>query len=227
MTLFQYPKNKHSRKLSPRQFKRYQTYKRFLQTEFARVCVYCRQPDSSAPNLNFGVDHYKPKGIPRFANLVCAYKNLYYCCGSCNSRKTNYWALDEKVGPHIVNPCDYEMAAHLRFDSDTGQVVTKTPHGKLTEELLQLNDHATVQYRLSTLRIVRLFSTEIEQLERQLKEIARRLRDGKISQVDHDTEAQAINKDLTDLRCTMRAQTGELPLPPLQMQRLALSLIAS
>lgn len=119
MTVFQYPKSKHKRKLSPRQFKRYQTYKRYLQTEFSRVCVYCRQPDSSAPNLNFGVDHYRPKGIPRFASLICDYANLYYCCGNCNSRKNNDWPFDEKAGPYVVNPCDHEMAAHLRFDAKT------------------------------------------------------------------------------------------------------------
>lgn len=226
MTLFQYPKTKHSRQLSPRQFKHYQSYKRFLQTEFVRLCVYCRQPDSSAPNLNFGVDHYRPKGIARFSNLVCAYKNLYYCCGSCNSRKSDDWPHDEKVGPYIVNPCDYEMAAHLRFDGKTGRVEPKTPHGMHTEELLQLNDDATVQYRLGTLTTVRLFSAEIEQLERQMKAIAGRLRDGKISQDRHDAELLSISQDIAALRRILHTHTGELPLSPLRKQRLGYPLLA-
>lgn len=224
MTLFQYPKTKHNRKLSPRQFKRYRTYKRFLQTEFSRVCVYCRQPDSSAPNLNFGVDHYKPKGIPRFAHLVCAYENLYYCCSNCNSRKNNDWPLDEKVGPYIVNPCNYEMTSHLWFDGKTGRVEPRTPYGKHTEELLQLNDVATIQYRLGTLTTVRLFSAEVVKQERDLGVITGLLRDGKISQNEYDADVQSINQELTDLRCIMQKHTGELPLHPLRKKQLGIVL---
>lgn len=190
------------------------------------MCVYCRQPDSSAPNLNFGVDHYKPKGIHRFAHLVSAYENLYYCCGNCNSRKNDYWASDENAGPHIVNPCDYEMAGHLRFDSKTGRVEPKTPHGKHTEELLQLNDEAVVQYRLNALKIVQVFSAEIAELELQLKALADMLRRGEISQAKYDLEAQAINQDLAELRHTVQAQTGELPLPPLRAQRQGIVLLS-
>lgn len=225
MTVFQYPKSKHTRKLSPRQFKRYQSYKRYLQTEFSRVCVYCRQPDSSAPNLNFGVDHYRPKGIPRFASLVCDYENLYYCCGNCNSRKSNDWPDDEKLGPYVVNPCDHEMAAHLRFNAKTGEVEARTFYGKHTEELLQLNDDAVVQYRLGTLTTVRLLAAEIEQQELQLNEIAGQLKAGLISQAEYDAEEQAISQDLIGLRHTLRAHKGELPLTPLRKNRLGISLI--
>jgi len=226
VTVFQYPKSKHPRKLSPRRFKRYQSYKRYLQTEFMRVCVYCRQPDSSAPNINFGVDHYRPKGIPRFSSLVCDYKNLYYCCGNCNSRKNNYWPQDESIGPYVVNPCDYEMAKHLRFNANTGRVEYRTLHGKHTEELLQLNDDALVQYRLGTLRTVRVYNEEIQQQELLLKALAGRLRDGTLSQSQYDTEEQVINQELTDLRRILQAQTGELSLPPLRKTRLGVSIIS-
>ena len=69
MSVFEYPKFQHARVFRPREFKNYRTYKPYLQREFGRACVYCQQPDSSAPNLNFGVDHYRPKGNRR-------------CCGS-------------------------------------------------------------------------------------------------------------------------------------------------
>lgn len=226
MTLFQYPKNKHNRNLSPRKFKRYQTYKRYLQTEFFRVCVYCRQPDSSAPNLNFGVDHYKPKGIARFANLMCSYENLYYCCGNCNSRKNNDWPQDEKVGPYIVNPCDYEMGAHLRFNSNTGKVESRTTHGKHTEELLQLNDEATVQYRLGTLTTVRLFSAEIKVQEQLLQKIHILFRKGKISNSQYDINVSEIKQAIAELRVIMETHTGELPLLPLKKQKQGVSLLS-
>ena len=150
MTLFYYPKDKHARSLNPPKYKRYQSYKRHLQVEFSRVCVYCRQPDSTVPNLNFGVDHYRPSS--KFPQLLRDYSNLFYCCGSCNSRKRQYWPLNEKVGPYIVDPCGYKMADHLRFDPHTGKIEHKGPHGKHTVDLLQLNDAALVTFRKSQSR---------------------------------------------------------------------------
>lgn len=224
MSLFQYPKSKHRRKLSPQKYKHYRSYKRTLQTEFSRVCVYCRQPDSSAPNLNFGVDHYRPKGIPRFANLVCEYENLYYCCGSCNSRKNDYWPLDEGKGPFVVAPCEHEMAAHLRFDGVTGLVEHRTVEGEHTAELLQLNDAAIVQWRLGTLQTVRLYAKEIERQHRALKAVTRLLREGKMSQAQFDDESERIQESLEGLRRTMQSFTGESPLPPLPQRRFGVPL---
>lgn len=225
MTLFQYPKTKHRRRVSPRQFKIYRSYKRYLQTEFSRVCVYCRQPDSSAPNLNFSVDHYRPKGIPRFANLVCVYDNLYYCCGICNSRKNDYWPIDEKQGPFVVAPCEHEMASHLRFDSKTGLVDSRTADGQHTSELLQLNDEATVQWRLGTLRTVKMYASEVEKQDELLKSAAKLLRAGKISQIEFEVEKKSIQVEIDELRYTMQSFTGELPLPPLPRQRLGMQLL--
>jgi len=44
--------------------------------------------------MNFGVDHYRPQSISQFAHLKCDYRNLYYCCGNCNSllNFTENWA---------------------------------------------------------------------------------------------------------------------------------------
>lgn len=225
MTLFQYPKSKHKRQLAPREFKRYRSYKRYLQHEFSRVCVYCRQPDSSAPNLNFGVDHYRPKGVPRFAHLVCDYGNLYYCCGNCNSRKNNDWPVDEENGPFVVNPCDHEMAAHLRFDAKTGRVEARTPYGQHTEQLLQLNDEAVVGYRLGALTTVRLFEKEVDQLEMLAKEIEKKLRRGEIDQMTHDAEMAEIGEEIELLRVTSARCSGQLPLPPLKAKRLGVQLL--
>lgn len=117
------------------------------------------------------------------------------------------------------------MAAHLRFNSATGIVETRTPEGSHTEELLQLNDVATVQYRLATLRTVRMYTTEISLQEQLLKDVARLLRQGKITQAQHDTETQSIQQELDDLRHTMQTYSGDLPLPALPRQRLGVVLI--
>lgn len=224
MNPFQYPKNKFRRNLTPRLFKRYQTYKRYLQTEFSRVCVYCRQPDSSAPNLNYGVDHYRPKGISRFSKLVCEYTNLFYCCGNCNSRKNNYWPLDEKKGPYVVNPCDYEMASHLRFNSTSGKIETISEHGKHTEELLQLNEPASIKYRQGTLLTINIYLAEIKETKKQLIAVDKLLKKGEICLADYTLEVDEINKTLALLEETLQSFTGELPLQPLKKIKLGVIL---
>ena len=224
MALFQYPKSKHTRTLTPRIYRQYRSYKRILQTEFSRVCVYCRQPDSSAPNLSFGIDHYRPKGIPRFSNLICEYKNLYYCCGGCNSRKNDYWPTNEKTGPFVVAPCEHVMTQHLWFNSNNGKIETRTKEGEFTEELLQLNHAASVGYRIATLKTVSLYLLEIQKHESELKTINQMLHDRKISQDQFNTEMAAINKELDELRFILESYTGELPIPALQKKRLGVSL---
>ncbi len=222
MSVFDYPKTQHARVFKPRQFKNYRTYKPYLKREFVRVCVYCRQPDSSAPNLNFGVDHYRPKGIPRFAKLVCAYSNLYYCCGLCNSRKNDDWPLDEVSGARFVNPCDHVMFAHLRFDAATGKMEPKSPNGRHMEALLQLNEPASVQYRKNTLNIIRKCDVAIATLKGDLQELKKRLIAGRLSQADFDVEAADINAELLEEQALRDSVSGEEPLPPLTktMQRL-------
>ena len=226
MSLFLYPKSKHVRSQRPRVFKRYRTYKRYFQAEFIRLCVYCRQPDSSAPNLNFGADHYRPKSVPRFAAMLCDYRNLYYCCGGCNSRKQDYWPFDEIAGPFVVNPCEYEMASHLRFDVSTGRVEHRSPHGKHTEELLQLNDPTLVQYRLGVLRTVRVLNKEIDEQRKILAAVEKLYKEGALSSSERDFEASELQNEIDILLNTLQSHTGELPLKALRQQKLGIKLTA-
>jgi hypothetical protein len=229
MNLFHYPKTQHTRALKPRLFKRYQTYKRYLQTEFSRVCVYCRQPDSGARNINMQVDHYRPKGKPRFVNLIRDYGNLYYCCAECNTRKSDYWPEDESKNPFIVNPCDFVMAAHLRYDSDTGLVKAhnKSEHGNWTMDLLELNDAATVKYRKVTQVTVASLDSSIKLALAELAELNAELASQEITQAEYDADARIINRRLEDFREARATHTGETPLPPLQIQRRNVTLMTS
>lgn len=226
MNVFQYPKSKHRRTLTPRQFKRYGTYKRYLQTEFFRVCVYCRQPDSSAPNLNYGVDHYRPKGIKKFANLLCDYQNLYYCCGSCNSRKNNYWPTDEISGPFVVNPCEHEMAKHLSFNARTGEVEPKSPHGIQTEKLLQLNEPATVSYRRQTLKAIESLTRDIAEQEQLEIDLSKLLTENRIDQATFDQEVAEVRFEIDMLRNCLMGFSGTAPLRSLKKQRQGIVLLS-
>lgn len=212
MRVYHYPNDVHLRTETPRVFKRYQSYKRFLQAEFTRICVYCRQPDSVAPGLVYSVDHFRPKGLPEFAGLVCEYTNLYYCCPQCNSRKNDYWHEGDQ--PRFINPCDDVMAEHLRFDSRTGEVTASSPHGELMIELLQLNDGAVKDFRLSTLASIKYLQRSLDQIEIDRAEFRAQLRAGKITQATFDDADQEMMADAAALREEIQRKSGSLPLPP-------------
>lgn len=116
------------------------------------------------------------------------------------------------------------MASHLRFNSTNGTIDARTPEGQFTEELLQLNDVTTVQYRLSTLRTVSMYLSEIDRHELQVKAITQLLRAGKIIQPKFDELMASIAIDLDELRRTMQSYTGELPVPVIPKQRLGVAL---
>lgn len=217
MSLFQYPKDIHTRSQSPRQYKRYQSYKRFLQAEFSRLCVYCRQPDSSAPNLNFGADHYRPKS--QFSHLYTQYNNLYYCCGQCNSRKNDYWPADIKKDCLIPNPCDHEMIKHLRFDAKSGEMKEITREGKFTIDLLQLNDDSLIRYRLAALNIVKLSNKEIKELENLIKETEKQFASGEIDANTHSEILSEANQEIFKINQIIEMQSGTLALPKYSRSR--------
>jgi hypothetical protein len=119
------------------------------------------------------------------------------------------------------------MASHLRFDTKTGRVESRTFDGKHTQELLQLNDDTLVQYRLNTVKLVSRFTEEIHLQKSLLKALAIKLNIGEISQIQYDTEEHAIEQELTYLCAIVQAQTGDLPSPSLPKNRLGISLTKS
>jgi hypothetical protein len=160
----------------------------------------------------YSVDHFRPKGLPAFAGLICEYTNLYYCCPQCNSRKSDYWHEGDQ--PRFINPCDDVMAEHLWFDSRTGEVTSSSPHGKHMIELLQLNDGAVKDFRLSTLASIKYLQRFLDQIEIDRAEFRAQLRNGKITQASFDTADQEMVADAAALREEIQRKSGSLPLPP-------------
>lgn len=175
MNPFAYPKLRHVRTESPPPWRDYRRYKRVLQREFTRQCVYCRRPDVFS-EAAFGVDHYKPKS--RFPTLVGTYANLFYCCSACNSHKREFWPEAEELenGYFVPNPCDHAMFSHLRYHGST--VARKTNAGQCAIEVLDLNDETEIQFRKTILRVIDSLIRSRKQIAETLREIDRRLTAG-------------------------------------------------
>jgi hypothetical protein len=160
-----FPRERHQRSSDPGPFSRYQSYKRHLQREFHRKCVYCRVADWKGYDA-FGVDHYQPRS--RFPALVATWSNLFYACNACNTLKGDSVSSPELFLP---NPCEHEMAAHLQYRG--ADVETYTQHGRWLAELLDLA--ARRQLRELVLSALGLFLTSRHELLRDLATLEARL----------------------------------------------------
>jgi hypothetical protein len=116
------------------------------------------------------------------------------------------------------------MASHLRFDASSGRVEWRSPHGKHTEELLQLNDPLSIQYRLNTTIIVKALQKEIDEQKAEMVEVENLYKEGKITLVDYEAERKIIEHEILGFTKTMQSQTGDLPLPKIKGQKLGLNL---
>ena len=72
-----------------RQYKSYNSYRKFLCVDAEHSCAYCTITESESPGATFNIDHFRPKEL--FPDLVATYENLRYSCPRCNSYKSDAW----------------------------------------------------------------------------------------------------------------------------------------
>lgn len=106
------------------------------------------------------------------------------------------------------------MIEHLRFDSKTGEVIAVSRHGEHMVELLQLNDGAVRDFRLSTLTTIKYLQRSLDQIEIDRAEFQAQLQAGKITQACFDHADQEMMVDAAALRKEIQRKSGSLPLPP-------------
>lgn len=200
------------RRLKPPAYKRYGSFKRALQHEFDRTCIYCRMPDTGHQDLHYTVEHYRPKGLPRFSHLLCDYGNLYYCCHTCNSLKSDDWPVDENAGPFVPNPCEHVMSDHLRFDRATGRVEPRSEWGRHAERLLRLNDDDLVRLRKDRLTTLGALEVQIKAIERDCLQLDQMLATGAIAGAEHGAAIAELRQDLAALTSARQTLAGTVAL---------------
>jgi len=204
---FVYPKSRQQRTFNPRQYTRYQTYKRILRLEFSGKCVYCHMPSSMRGYASFGVDHYRPQ--QRFPELAVTYSNLYYCCSTCNSAKGKYWpttAALEKTH-FLPNPCDHSMFEHLRFRGAT--VEARTTQGRVALKLLDLNDPETVEFRQLVLASVEIWEDRKAQFLQKKEKAGRLVRAGKMTVAVAAEAVAEIDAELAKVDKYLKMYSGD------------------
>lgn len=207
MNPFVYQKLKHIRTQSPPVYTNYASYKPFLQIEFSKKCVYCRTPDSMRGTDVFGADHYRPKKY--FPHLATVYENLFYCCNACNSRKSSHWPGKGKSSQYFIpNPCDHEMFRHLRFKGDI--VDARTPEGKFTRDLLDLNAPDIVDFRNAILVAIDTTTARLKELGQLIQSAQEKQAKGMLSPEKVAEATLKINTEISRAKKALLKLSGEL-----------------
>lgn len=148
------------RSADPGPFSDHKEYKSYLRPLFRHRCAYCLSHEKRMGGFDaMEVDHFRPTGRPKFAQLRLAWANLYYCCRRCNQHKWRKWpnAEDLEHGLRFVDPCEEDPDEHFRLTRDgsgneDGEVASETPPGRYSIEKIRLNRQQLIDIRLDIAR---------------------------------------------------------------------------
>ena len=115
-----------------------------------KCCEYCRieSTDETSP---FHIDHI----IPLKHHGTDDLDNLCLSCYQCNSYKDpNVAAADPATGKaeFLFNPRQQKWDDHFQINADA-TLSAKTPEGRVTIDVLKMNEETRVEYRLFAMSI--------------------------------------------------------------------------
>ena len=106
----------------------YQDYFEELSEDFYHICAYCGKKDIVSKN-SFEIDHYIPKKLLKKSEYS-VYNNLFYCCHTCNRKKSSKWPtgdrnVDNDGNIGLVNPTTKDYDLTLEKKEKVMHIVTK------------------------------------------------------------------------------------------------------
>ena len=112
--------------------------RRVVRERAQRRCEYCHA-DERWQFVRFTIDHL----LPQSAGGSDDADNLALACRNCNARRGNRLAGRDPVTAEVVpifNPRQERWAEHFVWDAAHLRIVGRTPMGRATAEMLDLND---------------------------------------------------------------------------------------
>jgi Restriction endonuclease len=172
----------------------YQDYLKELSEDFHHICAYCGKKDIISKN-SFEIDHYIPKKLLKKSEYSL-YSNLFYCCHTCNRKKSSKWPtgnrdIDNDGNIGLINPTstDYDLAIEK---NDNGEIVSLTPLG----EYLIRN---VFQFNLRPMQEI----YKIEKIYEYRDIIHKKMTDGTINEDEKDSYIK-LHEELLDLERLLR-----------------------
>ncbi|MFD0932230.1 HNH endonuclease [Psychroflexus salinarum] len=120
----------------------YRDYKPVLREEANKKCVYCAIDENPCGGYDhFHVEHFRPKSLKSFQNLLKDFENLFYACAICNRFKSNDWPNDPVKDHSVVsyadpNETDYNELFNIH---ENGKICGNFVASKYMIEKINLN----------------------------------------------------------------------------------------
>lgn len=122
-----------------------ETARQRVRARAANRCEYCRLRQEHAPFIPLQIEHV----IPRKHGGSDDHDNLALACIRCNLGKSSNLTGRDLVSGEIVvlfNPRTDSWEDHFEFQ--TGRIVGITPVGKVTAQVLNMNEEERIELRL-------------------------------------------------------------------------------
>lgn len=108
-------------------------------------CEYCQYPQEFSDSP-LEIEHI----VPRSADGPTEFNNLALACSHCNRHKaTRQAGTDPLTGKDVrlFNPRIDDWIIHFLLNRGTGEIEGKTPIGRVTVEVLRMNDEQPIGAR--------------------------------------------------------------------------------
>lgn len=191
---YAYPPDAHRRRHGPAGYRDYESYRPWLEDEFAFRCVYCLKRMVWAPTGIWAIDHLISRN--EAPHLECDYDNLVLACQFCNGQK----------GPNrLPDPCIVAYGGCLRVESD-GTVTPLNASGRRLVKVLRLNHPRQIQDRRNVIDLMRSLARHDKALFQRLMGFPPDLPDLAKSDPPRNRRPQGISESYYAQR-----ERGELP----------------
>lgn len=139
----------------------YHEYREEIREDCQNRCYYCDSHENEVGGTeHMQLDHFRPKSLPEYLNIVNDPNNLVYACAGCNRFKSDDWPAQGLVGT-INGNAGYidrfdrssgDLHKYIRIEENGVIVAIQIPAGHMITQLA-LNRYTRI--RLRELRLKR------------------------------------------------------------------------
>lgn len=128
------------------------------------LCCYC---ECRIRKENSHIEHFKPKGDPKYAHLQLEYNNLHASCGKDRSGKKEEHCGHKKYNEYqeeLISPLEPHCATHFTYNT-SGEIGYTSKRGRITIDLLNLNSALlkTMRKKLIDYFLIELDDNEVNE----------------------------------------------------------------
>ena len=117
------------------------------------LCAYCCRQIDNENSLN---EHIKPRGLGEYSNLSMEYTNIIASCKAEGADVTCSASKENKYDEMFISPLDEDCEKFFEF-YENGEIVSDSPRGQYTINLLNLNSYKLCRARRAQLKACNSF----------------------------------------------------------------------